>query len=186
MFRVLAIMLMRIDMARSDETGQLLLQQVLFFVGLLFIAFVESALGQIPSFHGASPKLMFCLLFVINIYCPKVIGLLPMMVVGLIFDLTQGNPLGYSSSLYLIILTYTQLRHSFLIEAEAINVWAEFVVMIFGIMICMMVIFGLYTSAWPPFSEMIFQIGLTILLLPVVRWIFDLYRNLSLYLEGRQ
>lgn len=171
-------------MLRSLQADQLLLQQVISFTGLMFIVFVESALGQIPTFYGAAPKLVFGLLFVIGIRFPKAVPLLPVMVLGLIYDLVQGNPFGYSSSLYLIILIFTQLRGVVLVEADATTLWSEFVLLVFGLMLYMMIVFGFYTGTWPPVSEMIFQTGFTILLFPIMNWGFDFYKNVSILIGG--
>ncbi|MCE2517294.1 MAG: rod shape-determining protein MreD, partial [Alphaproteobacteria bacterium] len=122
-------------MLRSIQADQLLLQQVFSFVGLMFIIFVDSALGQLPTFYGSAPKLVFGVLFIIGIRFPKAVPLLPVMVLGLIYDLVQGNPFGYSSSIYLIILIFTQLRGVVLVEADATTQWSEFVLLVFGLML---------------------------------------------------
>jgi len=57
----------------------------------------------------------------------------------------------------------------------------DHLLLIFGIMVYGMVIFGLYEGHLPPFSEMLFQIGLTVLIFPVLNWLIDLYRNIGLY-----
>lgn len=173
-------------MFRSMQADQILFQQVLSFTGLLFLALVEAGLGQAAVFYGSAPKLVFCVLFVLGIRFPKAVPILPMMVVGLVFDLSQNNPMGLTSSQYLIVLIFCQVRHMALVEAQANSVWSEFVVMMFMMMAYVMVVFTLYTGVWPPFSEMIFQIGLTILIFPTINWVFDLYKNISFYLGNNK
>jgi cell shape-determining protein MreD len=168
-------------MVSSTQSDQVLLQQVLSFAGLGFIAFVESALGQVPLFYGSGPKLLFCLVFAIGVRYPKLLPLITVVVLGLIFDLLQSNPFGYSSSLYLIILVYAKIRHNILIETDAMHVWAEFALLVFGLMIYMMTVFWFYTGAWPPFGSMLFQAISTIFLFPIINWMFDLGRSLRLY-----
>lgn len=168
-------------MVRTQDRDQILFQQVISFSGLLFIAFVESALGLIPAFYGAAPKLVFGFLFVIGVRFPSAVPLFPIMIIGGIYDLLQANPLGYSSSLYLIILIYTQIRRNLLLEADATSIWSEFVLMVAGMMIYMMIIFVFYTGAWPPLSDMLFQAGLTILIFPIINWLFVLAKNLTTY-----
>ncbi|MGU9961925.1 MAG: hypothetical protein ACNYPF_02760 [Candidatus Puniceispirillales bacterium WSBS_2018_MAG_OTU23] len=168
------------------QADQVLFRQVLSFIGLMFLALVESALGQVPTFYGAAPKLVFCMLFVISVRFPRAAPLLPVMLVGLVFDVIQASPFGYTSSQYLIILTYSQIRQIVLAEADATSLWVEFTLVVFIIIIYMMIIFSLYTGALPPFSEMVFQIGLTVLLFPIVNWVFDIYKNISFYFGARK
>lgn len=165
----------------SQESDQILFQQVIGFVILVFAVFVESALGHISALFGSAPKLVFCLLFILSLRFPHTMTLFSVFTAGLVFDLIEGNPLGLTSSIYLIIMTASEWRRQFLLDADAGTVWSEFVLLIFGIMVYGMVIFGLYEGHLPPFSEMLFQIGLTVLIFPVLNWLIDLYRNIGLY-----
>lgn len=172
-------------MTVSAQLDQLLLQRVITFTGLIFVTFVESALGQIPLFYGVVPKLLFGLLFMLTLHYPNVVPIVSVMLVGLVFDLSQGNPLGYSSSLYFIVVLYTKFRRGFLVQAEAMTIWLEFMAMVVALMLYMMAIFVFYTGAWPPFSGMILQIGLTILVFPIINWAFEFFRELAFYIGGR-
>ena len=167
-----------------EEADQILFQQVICFIALIFIVFVESALGHIASFFGAAPKLTICLIFILTIKFRYAVTLISAVVAGLVFDLTQGNPLGYTSSIFLAVYSVAGWRHVALVDADAGKIWSEFVLVIFGVMIYSLLVFGLYEGRIPPFAEVTFQIGLTVLIFPVINWIFDLYRNIGLYFGG--
>ena len=168
----------------SQESDQILFQQVVGFVALVFIVFVESALGHVSAFFGAAPKLTLCFLFILSIKFPYTVTTLSAFVAGMVFDLTEGNPLGYTSSIYLMVYFAAEWRHQFLIDAEAGAVWSEFVLLMFGIMIYAMIVFGLYEGHLPPFAEILFQVGMTVMIFPVLNWMVDLYRNIGMYFGG--
>ena len=168
----------------SQESDQILFQQVMGFITLTFAVFVETALGHVSSLFGSAPKLAICLLFILTIKFPYTVTLISVFSAGLIFDLIEGNPLGFTSSLYLIVYFIGEWRQIVLSDSDAGTIWSEFVLIMFGLMIYAMVIFGLYEGHLPPFSEMLFQVGLTILIFPILNWVIDLYRNIGLYFGG--
>ncbi len=168
----------------SQESDQILFQQVMCFIALIFVVLVESALGHIAAFFGAAPKLTLCLIFIVAVKYPNAVTSFSVFVAGLVFDLTQGNPMGYTSSIFLITFIVAEWRHVVLGDADAGSVWSEFVLLVFGIMIYNMLFFALYEGRLPPFAEITFQIGLTVLIFPVLNWMFDLYRNIGLYFGG--
>ena len=168
------------------KADQILFQQVFAFVMLLLAAFVESGLGLVPSFYGSAPKISFCLLFLTALYRPLAVPLYPVMLVGLIYDTVQGSPFGYTSSLYLIILGVVEWRRQFLIIADPSVIWSEFVIMLSGLMVYIFLVFFIFHGAWPPFAEILFQIGFTALLFPIFNWMIAFGRQVGIYLGGDQ
>ena len=168
------------------KADQILFQQVLSFAVLLLCVFIEGGLGLVPSFYGSAPKITFCILFLIALYRPAAASLYPVMLVGLIFDIIQGNPFGYTSSLYLIILGVVAWRRQFLIIADPSVVWSEFIIMLSGLMVYICTVFLILQGTWPPFAEILFQIGFTALLFPIFNWIMSFTRQVGLYFGGEQ
>jgi rod shape-determining protein MreD len=147
---------------------------------------VESSLGHISAFYGVAPRLGICLLFILTVKFHHAVTLFTIITAGLIYDLLQGNPLGYTSSVYLLVFLAAEWRLLDLKEADASTIWYEFVILIFGIMIYNMVIFGLYEGQFPPVTVIMFQIGLTVLVFPVLNWVVDVYQNIGFYFESRR
>lgn len=168
------------------KADQILFQQVFAFVLLMLAVFVESGLGLVPSFYGSVPKISFCLLFLIALNRPAAVPLYPVLLVGLIYDTVQGSPFGYTSSLYLIIIGVVEWRRPFLIIADPSVIWSEFVIMLVGLMIYIFAVFMIFHGAWPPFAEILFQIGFTALLFPIFNWMISFGRQVGLYLGGEQ
>lgn len=172
-------------MARlSDTSDQILFHQVMGFIAITFAVFIESAMGHIAALFGATPKLVICLLFIMVIKFHHTMTIFTVFTAGLIFDLTQGSPLGFTSSIYLIVFMVAEWRQLVLIDADAGAIWSEFVLLIAGVMVYSLMVFGLYEGRLPPFAEIMFQIGLTVLIFPVLNWAVDLYRNIGLYFGG--
>jgi rod shape-determining protein MreD len=173
-------------MFRFIYSDRLLLHQVIAFMALIGVVLVESSLGHVSAFYGVAPKLGVCLLFILAIKFPHAVTLFNIITAGLVFDLLQGNPLGYTSSVYLLVLLAGEWRLLDLQEADASTIWFEFVALIFGVMIYSMFIFALYEGQLPPITVIIFQIVLTVLVFPVLNWIVDVYRNIGFYFESRR
>ena len=170
----------------SETSDQILFHQVMGFIAIVFAVFVESAMGHVAAFFGAAPKLVICFLFILTIKFYHALTIFSVVIAGLIFDLTQGSPLGYTSGIYLIVFMVAEWRQGVLSDAEAGTIWSEFVLMIFGVMIYSIIFFSLYEGRLPPFAEIMFQIGLTILIFPIMNWGVDLYRNIGLYFGSRR
>jgi rod shape-determining protein MreD len=173
-------------MFESLYSDRILFHQVIAFIMLIGAVLFESSLGHVSAFYGAAPRLGICLVFILAIKFPHAVTLFTIITAGLVFDLLQGNPLGYTSSIYLIVLLAGEWRLFYLKEADASTIWFEFVVLIFGVMIYNMVIFGFYEGQLPPITVIIFQVGLTVLVFPILNWIVDVYRNIGFYFESRR
>jgi rod shape-determining protein MreD len=168
------------------QADQILLHQVIAFILLSFIAFVESSLGHISLLFGVAPKLTICLLFIFAIKFPHAVTLFTAVATGLVLDLAQGNPLGYTSSIFLIVFLVAEFRLNILKDAETSAIWLDFVLLFFGIVIYNMIIFGIYERQFPPFTETTLQFGLTILIFPILNWMVELYQNIGLFFEDRR
>ena len=173
-------------MVFDEKADQVLFLRVMAFVIMTAIVFIESVLGLVPAFYGSVPKISFCMLFLIGLNKPEALPVYNIAFIGLIYDVLQANPFGYTSSIFLIVLGVVTWRRPFLITVDASVIWSEFVIMLSGLMIFMLVIFGLYHGAWPPFAEILFQIGFTALLFPIFNWGYSFTRQLGLYLGGER
>ena len=162
-----------------QHSDQILFQRVMGLMALIFVVFVESALGHIPAFFGAAPKLTICFLFILTIKFPFSMTLLMPFVAGLIFDLIQGSPLGYSSSVYLLVYMVAEWRRPVLIDSDVGVLWFEFVLMILGLMFYTVGFFAIYEGRLPPLAEIVFQAGLSVLIFPLVRRVVHLERRVN-------
>ncbi len=158
-------------------------QQVVACTGFLLVVFIEAVLGQIPSLYGNAPRVSFCVLFLLVCRNPGLLSVYILVVFGIIYDVLQGSPMGYTSSLYLIIYFAARWRRQVINSSDGTVRLIEFMSLCFVLFIYEMVIFGLYQGAWPPFAEIAFQGGFTILLFLFITMMVRLVRYIGSFLR---
>ncbi len=157
-------------------------QQVMASTGFLLVVFIESVLGQIPSLYGNAPRISFCILFLLVCRNPSLISVYLLVVFGLIYDVLQGSPMGYTSSLYLIIYFATGWRRQIINSSDGTVRLIEFISLCFVLFIYEMLIFTLYQGAWPPFAAIAFQGGFTVLFFLFITMMLVLLRSIKSFL----
>lgn len=153
--------------AKNDSK---LLGQVMAFIGLLFLVFAENGLGVFPVLFGTVPKLLFIAVFLILFFHPFAVPLLSLFIVGLVYDLTQANPLGYTAALLVCTHGWVLIRRRVLVKGGSL--WAEFTAMMAVIMVLSVLGVMLMSGAMPALQPWLFQYGLTVALLPLAHWFY--------------
>ena len=87
-----------------------LLFQVLGTISMCVLAFVEMAFGQFPVFYGSAPLIMVIGVVILVHYLPDALPLVAVVLAGLVFDLLQGVPPGFTSSLLLLAMIVSLSR----------------------------------------------------------------------------
>ena len=171
------------ELKENVDDDARLLGQVLAFLILLACSFAENGMGQFPGLFGCVPKLTFVVVFMVCLYHPTAIPLASVVLVGLVHDLIQGNPLGYSSGLMLVVHGWVAHRRLALAQLEKASVWIEFTALM--AVVALLVIFALllYSGRMPALQPLIFQYGLTVLAFPVVNWVHQLALDFASMLE---
>ncbi|XDZ64804.1 hypothetical protein AB8880_07670 [Alphaproteobacteria bacterium LSUCC0684] len=164
----------------EEHEGPLLLPQVIGFVGMLTLAFAESALGHMPIFFGSVPRIMLIMLFILTLQLPAALPTSMVVIVGLVYDLVQGSPLGYTVSLMVIVQAAVMWRRVRLADADAGTVWSEFGLVMAVVQIYGLLVLVLYTGHFPAIGPVLFQFASTVLLFPILYWLTILSSNLSL------
>lgn len=167
---------------RGDVDARLL-SQVLAFLLLLLCSLAENGLGYFPALYGSVPKLTLIVLFVLYYYHPQTLPLLPVVVVGLVHDVIQANPVGYTSGLMLVAHGWVEMRRQTMAQAESASVWYEFTKMMAAISLLMLFALVLYTGQVPAIQPLVFQLSLTVLIFPVVNWIHYIIGSIVALLE---
>ncbi len=169
-------------LAIKEQERSHLFQQIMVSTGFLLVVFIESVLGQIPSLYGNAPRVTFCVLFLVSCRNPSLIPIYPLVAFGLIYDVLQGSPMGYTSSLYLIIYFAARWRRQIINSSDGTVRLIEFISLCCVLFTYEMLIFGLYQGAWPPFAEIAFQGGFTILLFLFITMLMRLLRYIASFL----
>ena len=167
----------------EDEDDIRLFGQVLAFVVLLLCSFSENGLGLFPGLYGSVPKVTFIVLFVIHLYHPQALPVFTVVLVGLVHDLVQVQPLGYSSGLMLVAHGWLEHRRQTLVQAETGTVWYEFTVMMGVVAVLMLSAVTLYSGHLPAIQPLAFQFGLTVLMFPVAHWVYHIMASFASMLE---
>lgn len=169
-----------------DTEDNLLLFQVLGFVGLLLIALGEAALGYFPALFGAAPKLLLICFFVFSIYLPAAFPLVSIFLVGVIFDLIQGSPFGFTSALLIMVQVIVLNRRFTLQQSDSGMIWYEFTLTMLAVLTFTLITMVLYWGRIPAPQPLLFQYSLSILLFPLVNWLIQLVMGIATMLEETQ
>ena len=151
------------------------IDQVLFFkvlggVSLILLAFAEIALGQFPIFYGTTPFIMVIVMVYLALYLPVAVPPLAVVLAGLVFDLLQGAPPGFTSSILLLAVMTVKARRRLLLHADATKVWYEFALMLAGLQIYAFIVIMLWVGSMPSVGGFIFQYAMTVLIFPMLSW----------------
>lgn len=156
-----------------------LLLQVMGTVALLLITFIEIAFGQYPVFFGSTPHLMVMATVLIALYLPVALPSVAVVLAGIMFDLVQGAPLGYSTGLLFLALITVLSRRAVLIHADAATIWYEFALLLFGLQLYCLAVIVFWSGEIPAIRPIMSQYAVTVLLFPVLNWAFAPLRMLD-------
>jgi len=166
--------------SQPENQDQLLMSQVIGVVGMVTLAFAESALGHMPLFYGSVPRIMLIMLFIVTLLVPGALPTVMMFVIGIVYDLVQGNPLGYTASLMMIVQMAVILRRLRMTDADAGIVWSEFSLVMAVVQIYGLLVLVLYTGHLPAIRPIVFQFATSVLLFPILYWLVIFSANISL------
>ena len=155
-----------------DDDDTRLLGQVIAFLALLLCSLAENGLGHFPGLYGSVPKLTLIVLFIVCFFHPAMMPLVSLVLVGLLHDLIQANPLGYTSGLMLVVHGWIEMRRQALVQAESGSVWYEFSVMMAVVTLLVLAALTLYSGSVPALQPLVFQLSLTVLVFPVANWVY--------------
>jgi cell shape-determining protein MreD len=116
-------------------------------------------------------------------YLPTASPVTATVLAGIILDLHQGAPLGYSASVLLLTLIIVILRRPVWTHFDAAKIWYEFALIMLMVQIYCFAVITLWSGHTPSIGSFVFQYGITVLLFPVMNWAFALFKYFNL-LEG--
>lgn len=141
--------------------------QVLCAVTGFFVVLLQGALAHWSVFYSAVPLLTLGYIFFMQIAYPSRLPLLSVLCMGLFSEVMFFQMLGLNSTVFMIVALVTQWRSSHLHDADFIELWANFslIVMLAG-GIKLVIYFVSYFS-FPDLSFVFQQTGITVLLFPI-------------------
>jgi len=140
------------------------------FLAVIFgmvLAMVEGGLALWPVFYGATPMLSLIFLYWIALHHEKYVLLVTGFLIGLTSDILFSDLLGGRATAYIVVLFAMNWRRQKLLQGEFRDIWGEFAVTVFGVVLFQLVIFCALNLAIPSLTPLIFQIGVTMILFPI-------------------
>jgi rod shape-determining protein MreD len=142
--------------------------QMMISAVLFLITMVETSLGYFSFFYGTTPKLILAMVFIMAIYNKEDIHLATLILVGVIFDSLQGAPLGYTSSVLVLVNIIGMLGKRRFRNTPLSFLWLDFAIVMALVMVYCWICITLFYQAFPSLGPLIFQYSSSVLLFPVV------------------
>lgn len=140
---------------------------------LFMIMMVEISLGYFAVFQGATPKLLVAMVFLMAVFNKEDIHLINLVVIGLIFDSLQGAPFGYTSSVLLIVNIISIIGKRRFNSKLMSYLWLDFAMVMAVVMMYCWVCITVYYKSLPATGPLIFQYSSSVLLFPVMIFLFQ-------------
>jgi rod shape-determining protein MreD len=139
----------------------------------LLLILVESSLGYFSFFHGATPKLIIAMVFLMAIFNKEDIHLANLVLIGIIFDSLQGAPLGYTSSIMVLVNMIGTIGKRRFSDTPMSYLWLDFAMVMGLVMVYCWACIYVYYQLLPAVGPLIFQYSSTVLLFPVMVLIYQ-------------
>lgn len=140
---------------------------------LFMIMMVEISLGYFAVFQGATPKLLVAMVFLMAVFNKEDIHLINLVVIGLIFDSLQGAPFGYTSSVLLIVNIISIIGKRRFNSKLMSYLWLDFAMVMAVVMMYCWICITVYYKSLPATGPLIFQYSSSVLLFPVMIFLFQ-------------
>ncbi|MEX0502141.1 rod shape-determining protein MreD [Alphaproteobacteria bacterium LSUCC0719] len=141
--------------------------QFLVVIFGMVLAMAEGGLALWPVFYGATPMLSLIFLYWIALHHEKYVLLVTGFLIGLTSDILFSDLLGGRATAYIVVLFAMNWRRQKLLQGEFRDIWGEFALTVFGVVLFQLVIFSALNLSIPSLTPVIFQIGVTMILFPI-------------------
>jgi len=152
--------------------------QCVNFAMMFIVAFAEIALAYFPLFFGVSPKLLITIVFLIAIYDEEQNHFINLIGVGLIYDMMQSAPLGYTSGAMILVNLFGILSRHRLKNVQQSLIWLEYAALMVTVMLYTWICIVLINQGFPAVMPLVFQYSVTVLLFPIMIGIYKLELSL--------
>ena len=150
---------------KADFHSDLPLQFLAVAFGLMLVI-IELGLAQWPIFHGAAPNLSLIFIYYVMIYHIKLLPICSVFLIGIISDLLFSDLLGGRATALMLLAYVMQHRMFRLQQSDFGQLWFDFAVSLTLVLFFQLALFVLLNMAIPSLNPILFQIGVTLILLP--------------------
>ena len=130
------------------------------------LVLIELSLAQWPIFHGAAPNLSLIFIYYVMIYHNKLLPIFSIFFIGIVSDFLFSDLLGGRATALMLLAYVMQLRMLRLEQSDFGQLWFDFAISFTLVSLFQLVLFTLLNMAIPSLSPILFQIGVTLILLP--------------------
>lgn len=134
----------------------------------VFLALLEGGLGVWQVFHGKPPMLALIFVYWVSLYHGGAISPLTGLLVGVSGDLLYSDLLGGRATCYVALILIMEFRRQRIQHYDFREIWVDFMITCGCVMLFHLVIFSAINLALPSIFPILFQIGITMLLYPIV------------------
>ena len=150
---------------KADFHSNLPLQFLTASLGLILVIF-EIALAQWPFFHGAAPNLSLIFIYYMLIYHSKLLPIFSIFLMGIFGDFLLSDILGGRAAAFMLLAFSMQIRLIRLQQSNFGYLWMDFTISFSLVLLFQLSLFILLNMVIPSLGSFLFQIGITVILLP--------------------
>jgi rod shape-determining protein MreD len=151
---------------KADFQSDLPLQLLTAALGLTLV-FLELAVAQWPVFYGSAPNLSLIFIYGMIMYHVKYMPVFTIFLIGIISDFLLSDLLGGRATSFMLLAYVMQLRLVRLQQSDFGQLWVDFAVSCAAVSLFQLLLFSAVNFAIPSLSPILFQIGATLILVPI-------------------
>ena len=142
--------------------------QILLGVFGCFLVLLEGALAQWRVFFAAVPLITLGYVYYMSLFYASRLSLLAVFIIGLFAEMMFWQMFGTISTSLCIAAWIVRWRAPLLQHAEFIEIWSNFSLIVLLVSMLRLLIYGLVYVSLPDLSLLAVQMGMSILLFPVM------------------
>ena len=147
---------------------------IFFFISMFFLMNIEVSLSFFPIFNTATPSLVTILIYL----CIKKFNVVPsnlnLFFLGLLIDIFFGSNLGTSSIFFLLFKYLTEFVSIDIISKKYEEDWLYFTLIFVVSFSVIFLINMLINLRVPDFSPILYHVGITLIIFPIINISIDL------------
>ena len=151
------------------------LQQNIFNICIIFLfCFVQMSLNFLTIFKISQPYLVVIIIFLLLRNAKNKVSPMLLIFFGIIFDILTGTVLGMHSFLFFLIKFFLDIFEIKFKVSKNMGDWILFSLVYFSSLLVTKFIFVLVTFKSPDMFAIIFNLGSTLLIFPIAKFLVNL------------
>jgi rod shape-determining protein MreD len=136
----------------------------------LFLLLLTVVPTRIPGFAGVAPLLALMSVFYWSIFRPDLLPYYAAFLIGLLYDVISGTPLGVNALMLLLVRGVTGSQRRFFLGKSFLVAWSAFAMVAGGGMLLSWLLVSMLHAALLEPQAVMFEYLMTLSLYPVLSW----------------